>query len=118
MKRLTVLAIVVAALAALVVVAALSGVLPLLNRDDSARPACGQLASKKSVETALASNADLVRRLEAAGSDVKVGVGTPCDNADQALVRVSYDSDDERAEIDEILREADGFGVPVEVVSG
>jgi hypothetical protein len=97
-------------------IAALAGVNPLDNGRDSTRPPCAQLPDRQAVDDALASHQDLVTRIEAVGSDVEVGVATPCDEPpDRAIIRITYQSDDEWDGIQAILTQ-EGFGVAVEVV--
>lgn len=94
----------------------LSGVIPLSNRQDSARPPCEQLLHKDAVVAAMAQHKDLVSRIQSVGSGVKVDVGTPCKGQpDRALVSISYTTDAEQKGVDAILRD-DGFGVPAELV--
>lgn len=91
---------------------------PLFGESDSARPPCEQLPDRKSVEDAVASHEDLVTRIENVGSGVKVGAATPCEGQpDKAIVRIGYTTGTEREGVDAILRQEQGFGVPVELVS-
>lgn len=73
------------------------------------------LADRAEVESAPAAHHGLVERIEGVGS-VRVRLSTPCDDTSKALVGVRYESSSERAEIERILQQVDGFGVPVEVV--
>lgn len=91
------------------------GVVGIPGRDDSARPACATLPDRADVERAMIDNADLVRQIEGVGN-VQVQVTTPCDDVSRALVGVRFESSSERDEVDRLLQEVDGFGVPVEVV--
>jgi hypothetical protein len=80
------------------------------------RPPCDQLQNQQTVARALASNPDLVAQLEAVGSGVTVDIDTPCDDQpDRALVRITYDSDDEWDGINAIMTQQ-SFGVGVDVV--
>lgn len=72
------------------------------------------LADRAEVESTLAAHHGLVERIEGVGS-ARVRLSTPCDES-KALVGVRYESSSERAEIERILQQVDGFGVPVEVV--
>ena len=48
---------------------------------------------------------------------VTVEAATPCDDSpDRAIVRITSTTDAEREGVDAILRDALGFGVPVEVI--
>lgn len=94
------------------------GFVPMLGRQDSARPPCEQLPDKKSVADAVASHGDLVARIQEAGPGVEVDVATPCgDQPNRAIVRVTYTTGTERDGVDAVLRRAEGFGAPVELVS-
>lgn len=95
-----------------------TGVVPLSGSGDSARPPCEQLPGIKSVEDAVASHEDLVTRIRDVGTGVDVAVATPCqDQPNKAIVRINYTTDAEREGVDAILRQEDGFGAPVELVS-
>ena len=94
----------------------MSGVIPLSRGEDSARPPCDQLPSVQTVNGAVASHQELIARIEDVGQGVKVGVGRPCgDQTDRAIVRIEYAAADERKDVDAILQNDDGFGVPVEL---
>lgn len=104
---------------ALLIVAAgaLSGVIPLSNGHDSARPRWEQLPNKKSVVDAVTSHQDLVNRIQHVGAGVKVDVSTPYeDHPDRALVSIKYTTENEWKGVDAILRQ-EGFGVPAELIS-
>jgi hypothetical protein len=95
------------------------GVAPLSGGRESARPPCEQLPDRKAVADAVASHEDLVARVENVGSGVKVDVATPCEGQpDKAIVRIEYTTDAEWEGVNAILQREDGFGVPVELVSG
>lgn len=118
MNRLKI--IVICGLGAAVLAAAglVSGVIPLSNRQDSARPPCEKLLNKGAVVAAMAQHKDLVSRIQGVGSGVKVDVGIPCKGQpDRALVSISYTTDAEQKGVDALLRN-DGFGVPAELVKG
>jgi hypothetical protein len=94
------------------------GVIPLSRGGDSARPPCEQLPDRQTVADAVASHEDLVTRIRDVGPGVTVDVATPCEGQpDRAIVRITYETDDEREGVDAILRQEDGFGAPVELVS-
>jgi hypothetical protein len=107
-------------LGALLVAAAalLAGVDPLPLGRDSTRLPCEQLPDRQTVADAIAAHQELVTRIERVGPGVTVEVATPCDDSpDWAIVRITYTTDAEREGVDTILRDALGFGVPVELVS-
>ncbi|WP_152413012.1 hypothetical protein [Nitrolancea hollandica] len=57
-------------------------------------------------------------RIQNVGPGVKVEVATPCNGQpDRAIVRIRYTTNTEWKGVDAILRQDDGFGVPVELVS-
>ncbi len=94
-----------------------TGVVPLSTSRDSARPPCEKLPDKESVVEAVASHEDLVTRIQNAGSGVKVDVATPCKGQpDRAIARIKYTTDTEWKDVNTILQQEDGFGVPVELV--
>lgn len=94
-----------------------TGVVPLSGGRDSARPPCEKLPDKESVEEAVASHEDLVTRIEDVGSGVNVGVATPCEGQpDKAIISIEYETDDEWEGVNDVLMQAEGFGVPVELV--
>ncbi|MGB3683258.1 MAG: hypothetical protein WA990_12345 [Rubrobacteraceae bacterium] len=94
-----------------------TGAVPLSGSRDSARPPCEQLPDRASVESAVASNEDLVAQIESVGSGVDVGVSTPCEGQpDKAIVRIRYTTNADRKDVDAILQQEDGFGAPVELV--
>lgn len=116
MNRVKIIVICVVGAAVLAAVGLVSGVIPLSNRQDSARPPCEQLLNKDAVVAAMAQHEDLVSRIQGVGSEVKVDVGTPCKGQpDRALVSISYTTEAEQKGVDAILRN-DGFGVPAELV--
>jgi hypothetical protein len=95
---------------------ALSGVIHIPGRGTT-HPPCNQLPARGAVESALAANDELVRQIEATGSEVDVRVATPCKNdPDRALVGVRYSSGSEKAAIEKILQTEDGFGVPLDLI--
>jgi hypothetical protein len=82
-----------------------------------AYPPCNELPSVASADSALASHANFAAALTAVGPEVEVSVGTPCkDNADAALIQVTYKTKDQREAIGAIINTRDGFGVPVYLV--
>jgi hypothetical protein len=94
----------------------MSGVIPLSQGEDSARPPCDQLPSVQAVNDAVASHQELIARIEKVGQGVKVGVGKPCGGqTDRAIVHIEYAAAAERKDVDAILQN-DSFGVPVELV--
>lgn len=93
---------------------ALGGVLPVAG--SVTHPPCEQLPTAAEARRALDGNPELAEELRQAGPGVTVTVDSPgCENADQALIDVTYSSNDERDRIDEVLTEGNGFGVPVYV---
>ncbi|MEY2848548.1 MAG: hypothetical protein RI885_1213 [Actinomycetota bacterium] len=79
-------------------------------------PPCESLPSADQARDALESKPELVRAIKAAGTDVRVGVSTPCPgDSDLALIQVTYASDDQKEIIDELLGQREGFGVPLDV---
>lgn len=117
-KRVVLIVVVVLlALVASVAVVAAFGLVRLPGSADSARPPCEKLPTVREVESALATHSDLIERIEEVGDGVDVSVSKPCDAPERALVRVTFTSERERAGVDAILRE-EGFGTPVELVSG
>lgn len=119
MKRALILVASLAAAAGLLAVGAvMAGVVPFLGNGDSGRPPCDQLATEQEATDALDRNAELVTQITSVGDGVSVGISTPCGNADQALVSVRYRTDMERSGVHNILRDGDGFGVPVELIKG
>lgn len=98
-----------------------AGMFPDLNPwsrgHDSSRPPCDQLPDRQAVVDALASHEELATRIQDVGPGVTVEVATPCDDQpDRAIVRITYETDDEWEGVDAIIRE-EGFGVAVELVS-
>ncbi|PBB09691.1 hypothetical protein CKW39_01000 [Kocuria sp. WRN011] len=92
----------------------LGGVLPVAG--GVTHPPCEQLPTAAEAHRALDGNPELAEELHQAGPGVTVTVDSPgCENADQALIDVTYSSNDERDRIDEVLTEGNGFGVPVYV---
>lgn len=92
----------------------LGGVLPVAG--GVTHPPCEQLPTAAEAHRALDRNPELAEELHQAGPGVTVTVDSPgCENADQALIDVTYSSNDERDRIDEVLTEGNGFGVPVYV---
>lgn len=101
----------------ILLVAFLAGAVPNPFDGDGDRPPCDQLGSKAEAEAALASHESFVATLTRAGSGIKVAVATPCGGQDRALIRVMVRSAAERDRVSQILRNGDGFGVPVEVIT-
>jgi len=114
-RRGTIVALVVAIVGGLAAGAiVLGGIFPLGG--GNTHPPCDQLPTKAHARHALEGNPGLVTRLSEAGSGVAVGVDSPgCDNGNQALIDVTYSTDEERDRIDAVLTRSDGFGVPVYV---
>ncbi len=102
----------------MVAAALVSGVVPLSRNQDSAHPPCERLPPRAAVTDAVASHQDLVARLQAVGSGVRVEVATVCGSgSDAALVSITYATESERSGVDALLLR-EGFGVPVQLVSG
>jgi hypothetical protein len=116
LKGLRVLLICLVAVALIVGVGLLSGMIPRTSEYDAVRPPCERLPDRQTALDAVASHQDLVRQLEDAGPGVTVDVATPCDDQpDRAVIRITYTNDDEGQGIRDILGQ-EGFGVAVEVV--
>jgi hypothetical protein len=73
--------------------------------------ACEDLPDRAAVEEALASHADLTRRIEDLDPTVEVLVKEPCDNRPGAAEIVVYPGGDLRERIEGLLAE-ESFGVP------
>ena len=92
----------------------LGGIFPLGG--GNTHPPCEQLPTAAQSRDALEGNPRLVSQLKEAGSGVAVRVESPgCDNENQALIDVTYSTEEEHDHIDAVLTRSDGFGVPVYV---
>ena len=108
-------ALLIVAAVALVVTTVVIVAAGLVGNPESGGVPCDQLPSVRDVDDALAAHADLVDRIDDTGADI--ARATPCpDGPDRALVVVTYQSQAQRDAVDAILVNADGFGVPVELV--
>jgi hypothetical protein len=93
---------------------ALTGVLP--SGDEITHPPCDELPGAAAVDDAIAEHGDLLAELTAQGEHIEVRAASPgCDDPDRTLIEITYRTEDERAAIEAVLTEADGFGVPVYV---
>lgn len=81
-----------------------------------AHPPCEELPGVAEVDAALRSAPDLTALIEQQGDDVRVQIGRPCGGDPVAVVEVSYKDAADLGKIEEVLTQADGFGVPVTVV--
>lgn len=116
MRRALPIIIGLAAVAVLAVGLLVSGVVRPPGQDAAPHPPCDELPTRSEVDDALAQNPELVEAVEAVGSSVSVAAGEPCDDQpDKALVRITYRSADQRAQIDTLLQD-DSFGVPAQVI--
>ncbi|MCS6711597.1 hypothetical protein JSY14_05990 [Brachybacterium sp. EF45031] len=105
----------------LIVVAGVLGAAALFGglfpRSATTHPPCDELPTSQEVDAALAAHSELAEQLTAQGTEITVQVANPCTDApDAALIQVNYATDQERTKIDQVLTNADGFGVPVYVV--
>lgn len=101
---------------ALLIAIVMTGVVPLPFLDDGDRPPCSQLPSASEVEQAIVSHREFVDAIEASGSGVRVEASSPCGEDDRALVTIAVSSDEERSQVETLLREGAGFGVPAQIV--
>lgn len=110
-----------AGIATLLIVVAIGGVLagvvpiPFLSTS-AGRPACSQLPSSADVARAMQTHRAFIAEIEKTGSGVRVMNQSPCRGRDRALISITVGSAAERAAVDALLRDGDGFGVPAELI--
>lgn len=102
-----------AAGAAVLLVALLSGALP--RGSSQARPACDSLPAYDQVQRSIRQHPDLVTAIEANGSGVRVTATKPCGSSDRGIVTITYSSDREEEGITHILNTHSGFEAPVQL---
>ncbi|WP_350342967.1 hypothetical protein PRVXT_002236 [Proteinivorax tanatarense] len=103
--------IAVAVLLVIVGAAALNG---LFSSPKDTHPPYDQLPTVVEVTEALDRHQDLAEEIEALGDGITVKVGKPFpEHQDRGLILVSYSSRAERGAIGDLLKQSEGFGVPV-----
>ncbi|WP_353892791.1 hypothetical protein PRVXH_002165 [Proteinivorax hydrogeniformans] len=102
---------VIAALLVIVGAAALNG---LFSAPRDTHPPYDQLPTVVEANEALDKHQDLAKEIEALGDGIRVKVGKPFpEHQDRGLIMVSYSSRSERDAIADLLKQSEGFGVPV-----
>lgn len=87
----------------------------LMPRDT--HPPCEKLPTVEKARVALANHQDLIEEIKGQGVGILVEVGRPCPkDQSRGLVMVSYTSRSERDAVANLLRDREGFGVPVHLV--
>ncbi|WP_370246400.1 hypothetical protein [Nocardioides sp.] len=103
----------------LAAVAFVRGWTPSWVGSDTARPPCESLPVRADVVAALEEHQDVTRRLAEVAPGTSVELQTPCEGAEagRALLRVTVPSAG-RAALEEWINTHDGYGVPLEIVTG
>lgn len=107
--------VIIGVVVGLLLVGALLNGLFSVSRDT--HPPFDQLPTVAEATEALAGHQSLAEEIKALGAGIAVEVGKPFpDHPDRGLIMVSYRSRSERNAIADLLKQRDGFGVPVHLV--